>query len=175
MKKYLVVVAAAVLIAGTAEARIGWTLDQCRSHYGCEVKMENAWCGGTAYAFIHEDLYIYAIFAGDGKVADIMYFDNRRAQPLSQFVRDGLFRINTEGRAWENETFPGWDGKHAVKKLGVETFPHGIIRELNGPTVLVDNEKNNGYQIRTMQQFQAEQQVIKAIAASKEKPAPSAS
>lgn len=160
MKKYLVVVAAAVLIVGTADARIGWTLEQCRSHYGREVKTEPAWCGGTASGFIHEGLYIYAIFSADGKVADITYFDNRKARPLPQMVQDSLWRMNAEGRVWENEMFKGWDGKHQVAKLGDENFPHWYIREENGTTVLVGNANHTGLQIRTMPQFWVEQKVI---------------
>ncbi len=166
MKKYLVVVAAAVLTVGTAEARIGWTLEQCRSHYGQEVKAEPAWCGGVAYGFIHDDLYIYAIFSADGKVADITYFDNRKAQPLPQIVRDSIFRMNTDGRAWENELFPGWDGRHAVAKLGAEAFPHWYIREENGTTVLIENASQNGWQIRTRPQFLFEQEVTRLTTAS---------
>ena len=170
MKKYLVVIVAVLLTVGSVEARIGWTLEQCRGHYGREVKAENAWCGGTAYAFIHEGLYIYAIFAGDGRVADITYFDDQKAQPISPFVRDSLIRINTEDRAYENVLYPGWDGRHEVGKLGTESFTHWTIRELNGPTLLVVNENHNGYQFRTYQQFHAEQEVLKAsIAASKER------
>jgi hypothetical protein len=178
MKKYLVIVAAAVLTVGAAEARIGWSLEQCRRYYGPEVKAEPAWCGGTAYAFVHDDLYIYVILGWGGIVGDITYFDNRKAQPLSQNVRDRLWSMNTEGRAWENAQYPGWDGKHAVKKLGAEAFPHSFICELNGPTVVIENAKDNGYQIRTMWQFLAEQKVIKAAraaAAGKAKSAPGSS
>jgi hypothetical protein len=160
MKNYVLFIVATAITVSTSSARIGWTLDQCRSHYGHEVKVENAWCGGMAYGFIHEGLYIYAIISADGRVGDITYFDNRAPRPLAQFLRDRVWRENRDGRVWADALSSDWNGRSTVAKLGTEAFPHSLIREQNGPTVLIENANHNGWQYRTMPQFLAEQKVI---------------
>ena len=84
---YLFALLAAAMI-GQAHARIGYTLDQCRAVYGKEVKSEVAWSSPAqqAYGFIADNLYIYAIFSAEGKVVDIIYFDNTAKKDLSPEV-----------------------------------------------------------------------------------------
>jgi hypothetical protein len=161
MKNYVLFIVATAITVSTSSARIGWTLEQCRSHYGHEVKVENAWCGGMAYGFIHEGLYIYAIMSADGRVGDITYFDNLAPRPLEPLVRDRVWRENSDGRVWSDALSPDWNARNTpVPKLGAEAFPHALIREQNGPTVLIENANHKGWQIRTMAQFLAEQKVI---------------
>jgi hypothetical protein len=164
MKISLLAIAAAMIMTATAHARIGWTLEQCRSNYGHEVKVEKAWCGGTAYSFINDGLYIYTILSPDGKVGDITYFDNRTAKPFSQDMQAHLWLINIDkSRMWDGDNyFTFWDGKKSVKKLGVESFPHRLMYETNGPNVMIENANKNGWQIRTKDQFEIEQSALKA-------------
>jgi hypothetical protein len=169
MKMKTLTIAAAMIMAATAQARIGWNLEQCRTSYGHEVKVEKAWCGGTAYGFISDGLYIYAIFAPDSKVGDVTYFDNRTTNLLSQNMQAHLWLINIDkSRMWDGDNyFTFWDGKKSVKKLGTELFPHRLMYETNGPSVLIENAKGNGWQIRTMTQFQIEQSALKTYPSTK--------
>jgi hypothetical protein len=169
MKTSLLTIAAAMIIAATAQARIGWNLEKCRANYGHEVKVENAWCGGTAYSFIKRGLYIYAIFSPDGKLGDITYFDNRTGDPLPPAMQAHLWLINIDkSRMWDGDNyFTFWDGKKSVKKLGYESFPHRLMYETNGPNVMIENANKNGWQIRTKQQFQIEQGALKAYTSTK--------
>jgi len=163
MKTYLLATAVAMIIAATAQARIGWNLEQCRANYGHEVKVEKAWCGGTGYGFINQGLYIYVIFSPDGKVGDIIYFDNTAAKPLSKAMQEYLWTENAEYYIALN----GWDGKQELKKLGQEHFHHWVVTERNGLRVLVENANKNGWQIRNMRQFQIEQSALKAYPSTK--------
>src|SRR5260370_37811836 len=97
MKNYVLFIVAIAITVSTSSARIGWTLDQCRSHYGHEVKVENAWCGGKAYWFIHEGLYIYAIISADGRGGDITYFDKLAPPPHAQLLSYSVSRRNHDG------------------------------------------------------------------------------
>jgi hypothetical protein len=172
---YLTIILAAAMI-GQAQARIGYTLEQCRAAYGKEVKTEVAWTSPdqTAYGFISDDLYIYAIFSAGGKVVDIIYFDNTDKKDLPADVIAKLWDENVDrGRVWDDEFYrsivlnTGWNGKRLYKKLGQEPFKHWIMFESNGPSALVENAKGLGWQIRTFEQFKLEQKAIRELAAKK--------
>jgi len=172
---YLSILLAAAMI-GQAHARIGFTLDQCRAAYGKEVKSEVAWSSADqqAYGFIADNLYIYAIFSAEGKVVDIIYFDNTAKKDLSPEVTANLWELNVDrGRVWDDTFYrtivlnTKWNGKHLHKKLGQEPYKHWVMFETNGPGVLVENAKGLGWQIRTMNQFKLEQKAIKEEVAGK--------
>lgn len=173
---YLSALLVATMI-GQADARIGYTLEQCRAAYGKEVKSEVAWCSPDqrAYGFISNNLYIYAIFSAEGKVVDIIYFDNKAKKDLSPEVTAKLWDLNVDkGRVWDDHNYlaNGWDGKHEYKKLGEERFKHNLMYESNGPSVLIENANGLGWQIRTMDQFKLEQKAIKEEMAAKKSAGP---
>jgi hypothetical protein len=170
---YLSAILAAAMI-GQAQARIGFTLDECRKAYGKEVKSEVAWSSPNqkAYGFVADNLYIYPILSTEGKVVDITYFDNTAKTELPPAVTAKLWDLNVDKRRVWDDTFyrfialsTGWNGKHVYKKLGEEPGKHSVMYETNGPSVLVENAKALGWQIRTMQQFKLEQKAIKQLAA----------
>ena len=170
MKKvYLTAILAAAMLS-QAQARIGFSLDQCRERYGKEVKTEAAWSSPsqTAYGFVAGKLYIYAILSSEGKVVDITYFDNTAKAALPAASQTKLWRENVDkSRVWDDTFYrvlalnTGWDGTHAHKKLGQESGPHWVMFEANGPSALVKNAKDLGWQIRTLTQFDLEQTAIK--------------
>ena len=173
---YLSIILAAAII-GQAHARIGFTLDECRKAYGKEVKSEVAWCSSdqTAYGFISNGLYIYAIFSAEGKVVDITYFDNHAKTELSPELKARLWEFNVDrGRVWDDAFYrtivldSGWNGKHVYKKLGHEPGLHYVMYEANGPGALVENANKLGWQIRTMDQFKLEQRAMKPAAPEKQ-------
>jgi hypothetical protein len=162
---YLSAILAASMI-GQAHARIGFTLDECRKAYGKEVKTEVAWTSPDqkAYGFVSNNLYIYAIVSAEGKVVDIIYFDNNAKTELPLSLKAKLWDLNVDkGRDWDDHYYLTncWDGKHEYKKLGEEHFKHYLMYETNGPSALVENADKLGWQIRTIQQFNLEQRVIK--------------
>jgi hypothetical protein len=166
MKTSLLTIAAAMIIAATAQARIGWNLEQCRTNYGHEVKLEKAWCGGTAYGFVSNGLYIYAITGSDGKISDVSYFDNKTADKISPLLKQQLLRLNQAGFQYELQ-LTGWDGKHHCSSLGLERFAHAVIYQPSSFLGLVENDNKNGYQVRTLKQFQIEQSVLKTYPSKK--------
>ena len=166
---YLSALLAATMI-GQAHARIGFTLDECRKAYGKEVKTEVAWTSPSqkAYGFVSNNLYIYAILSAEGKAVDIIYFDNNAKTELPLSLEAKLWDLNVDkGRVWDDHYYltNGWDGKHEYKKLGEEHFKHYLMYETNGPSALVENANKLGWQIRSLQQFNMEQRVIKQLAA----------
>lgn len=175
MKTSLLTITAAMILAATAQARISWNLEQCRANYGHEVKVEKAWCGGTAYGFINQGLYIYAILSPDGKVGDVIYFDNTAQIPLSVEMRKHVWNANVDKSiAWDDQYLylnehgiMGWDGKVRHKSLGAEHFDHWTMTETNGLRVMIENANKNGWQIRSMTQFKIEQSALKAYPSTK--------
>lgn len=173
---YLSAILAASMI-GHAQARIGFTLEECRRAYGKEVKTEAAWTSAEqkAYGFVFNDLYIYAILSAEGKVVDITYFDNNAKAELPPSLKAKLWDLNVDkGRVWDDTFYrtiylnTGWDGKNKYKKLGEEPFTHYVMYEANGPSALVENSNKLGWQIRTLQQFKLEQRALKQLVFRKE-------
>ena len=75
-----------------AHARIGYTLDQCRERTAKKLKTKLPGAPLPAsLRFIAENLYIYAIFSGEGKVVDIIYFDNTAKAELPAALKAKLW------------------------------------------------------------------------------------
>jgi hypothetical protein len=173
MNQFYLILVLATAMTGQAQARIGFTLEQCRTAYGKEVK--SAATGivpqQRAYGFVSDNLYVYAILSKEGKVVDITYFDNQAKVALSASSQAALWNLNVDkGRVWDDTFYrtialnTGWDGKRAYKKLGAENFAHSVLSESNGPNALVENASKLGFQIRTMDQFWLEQKAVKQLA-----------
>jgi hypothetical protein len=149
---------AAIFLISTAQAKLGYTLEQCRTDYGTEVKSEPAWCGGQAYGFIHNGYYMYVIIPpGKDKVEDITYFDNNTWKPLSKEQKDYVWTENVD-RNKQYDSTADWDGKREFKK----PYPHWIIYEKwasRGLSGIVENAglaNKAGWQIRTLAQYHEE-------------------
>jgi hypothetical protein len=155
---------AALELSVTAQARIGYTLAECQANYGPAVKSETAWCGGTAYGFKSGDVYLYAIIGEDGRVNDISYFNNLRIAPLSPAVRESLWKLNQGNKVYDNLNTYLWNaGREYKKGLGQEHGEHRVEYSWNGKEGLVMNaSKNNGFQVRSLKGFNAEQKIIKS-------------
>jgi len=165
LKGSLVLLATLTFIA-TAHARIGDSLAECRAQYGHEVKAEAAWCGGTAYGFKSSGLYVYAIIGADGKVNDVSYFDNTKVAPLSSPKQESLWKQNQGDKVYENSDLRLWNGRKEYKKqLGQEHGEHWVEYSWDGKEALVMNpSRNDGFQIRSLKEFDAEQKIIKSEA-----------
>jgi hypothetical protein len=99
--KLVLAALAAVSIIGNVHARgpilkvsrqpdVGSTVAYLTAKYGKPVKVEPAWCGGTAYGFQPTKMtYVYAI--ENGVVGDVMYFDFNKPQ-INQEDLVKLFR-----------------------------------------------------------------------------------
>jgi hypothetical protein len=156
---------AAIFLMSTTQAKLGYTLEQCRTDYGKEVKSEPAWCGGQAYSFIHNGYYIYVIIPpGKDKVEDITYFDNATWKPLTKEQRDYVWSQNLDSnKQWD--VAPNWNGKHEFRK----PYQHWVIYEKwasKGLDGVVENAglgNKAGWQIRTLEQFHAENKFYQAM------------
>ena len=160
----MLVALVATFLMSTAQAKLGYTLDQCRTDYGTEVKSESAWCGGTAYSFIHDGYYLYVIIpAGKDTVEDITYFDNTTWKPLTKEQKEYVFAQNLDrNKQWEGTA--EWDGKREFTK----PYPHWVIyeKEAKGVSGVVENAglaNKAGWQIRTLEQYRAEYKFYQAM------------
>ena len=142
---------------------LGSTVDYLTAKYGKPVKVEKAWCGGTAYGFRPTNMTdVYAIET-NGVVNDITYFDFNKPE-LTQEDSVRLFRSQF------NQPIT-WVDKEYKKGLGQEKGKHwthmqwialsaGALREGKS---FISNPKDKGWQFRTPEQFAAEQALIKAL------------
>jgi hypothetical protein len=157
---------ATLTLSVTADARIGYTLAECRAHYGHEVKAEVAWCGGSAYGFKSSGLYLYAIIGPNGKVGDVSYFDNTKIAPLSSTTQEKLWKQNQGDKTYDNLNLGLWNARQEFKRqLGQEHGEHWLEYSWDGKEGRVMNPaKNNGFQIRSLKEFNREQRIIKSEA-----------
>jgi hypothetical protein len=159
------VLLATLTLSATAQARIGYSLSECRANYGREVKTEIAWCGGTAYGFRSKGLYLYAIIGADGKVNDIIYFDNTKVAPLTSMTQEALWKLNQGDKVYDNLNPYLWNSRKEFKRLGQEGGQHWVEYSWDGKEGRVMNSaKENGFQIRSLRAFKSEQQRIQSLA-----------
>ena len=134
---------------------LGSTVDYLTAKYGKPVKVEKAWCGGTAYGFRPTKMtYVYAIEIF-GVVNDITYFDFNKSQ-LTQEDSVRLFRS-------QFPIYPEikWADKEHKKGLGQEKGKHWTHTQwiVHSAMVLregksfISNPKDQGWQFRTPEQF----------------------
>lgn len=163
----------------TKPAGVGSTLQECRTRWGHEVKSEPSWCGGTAYSFVQGGLYRYVIIGANGKVGDISYFDNTGKSSFKTDWHDhynavlqrsipfaNLWDENKQGKVFENYDPRLWNWPLLyMKGYGQEKGPHWVEPSYDGKVTLIANNcanNPNGWQIRSMEQFKAQQPLIKA-------------
>jgi hypothetical protein len=163
--KLMLFALAAISVMSTAQARLGYTLEQCRTDYGTEVKSEPAWCGGQAYGFVHNGYYMYVVIpVGSDKVADVTYFDNGTWKPLTKEQRDYVRSQNLDrNKQWSGADH--WDGRQELKK----PYQHWATYEkaktgLDGVVENAGLANKAGWQIRTLSQYYAENKFYQAMA-----------
>jgi hypothetical protein len=161
-------------IVKATQPDLGSTVDYLTGKYGKPVKVEKAWCGGTAYGFQPTNMtYVYAI-ESNGTVGDIIYFDFNKPQMTQE---DAVKSFRSQ---FPTDPPIKWTDKEYKNGLGQEKgihWKHTIDRiagsEYGGKS-FISNPKDKGWQFRTPEQFAAEQSVIKTLKkkAEQEKPAP---
>ena len=101
-----------------AQARIGFSLDQCRERYGEEVKTEAAWSSPsqTAYGFVAGKLYIYG---------------SSQAKAWANYQPGDLGRSLRENQAKGRKPFVALEpwADQEITPIG-PTYPHGHIQLL---------------------------------------------
>jgi len=136
--------------------------------YGRPVKTELSYFGrGLAYGFQPDkNSYVYAATDSNQKIAGVMYFKFDR--PFTVQEKRHLLHLNLDPhRVWEGAQDAHWDGVHELTGMGVENGQHQIIREANGPSVVIANDHKDdksgviSYQVRTGEEFNFEQPMIK--------------
>jgi hypothetical protein len=99
MKSMLLVLMALATLAGNAQAQLGWTLDQCRKHWGKEKHIGRYNNGNVYYEFgskVEKDVS----FDVQGKVNDYMYLATWNVLNIPMLL------AKEEGITWEVDPDP---------------------------------------------------------------------
>jgi hypothetical protein len=100
----LILTLAAALLAATANARLGWTLDECKKLYGPVVKDLPLWQGLARDYFFQFGKVTVRVEIFEDKVYEIQYdmeydgFKMNEAMGLLQKNNSGLWKENVEDR-----------------------------------------------------------------------------
>jgi hypothetical protein len=147
---------------------LGASLSELEQRYGKAVKTELSYFGrGLAYGFQPDkNSYLYAATGPNGQVASVLYFKFDR--PFTTQEKSRLLHRNLDpNRVWEGDRDAHWDGAHELARMGAENGHHQVIREANGPSVVIGNDHKDdksgviSYQVRTGEEFNFEQPLIR--------------
>jgi hypothetical protein len=113
MKKLLTILTAALGLAMSAQARIGWSLDQCQNLWGPPAKVAYNNELGTCYNFrINAKLFAQVYLLNDGAVHSIAYCSKdgkylvNNVRQLLQKNLSGTWTLYDDGRG--KDTFATW-------------------------------------------------------------------
>jgi hypothetical protein len=104
MKRILLIlmVLASVAMAGDAHAQIGWTLDQCRKHWGQESSIKHS--DTTAYIFGSDSkIEKQVTFDQQRKVNDVWYFTRFEDNNYDEIIMPKISALlaREKGVVWE--------------------------------------------------------------------------
>jgi hypothetical protein len=97
------------ILTTAASARIGETLEQCRTRYGAEVKSSAS--TATGYSFFSKNGFLISIQFTDGKAAMLTFRKTTPGEAITPAQLDALLASNAGGSKWQADaksTFPSW-------------------------------------------------------------------
>jgi hypothetical protein len=99
---------ALLIIQGISQARIGWTLEQCRERYGKETNIHVPGSVNEVVEFRVGNFFVGCSFI-DNKVAYINYFKEEPwGKKFSDEELNDLLEKNSNGCIWKPEGSNGW-------------------------------------------------------------------
>jgi hypothetical protein len=127
MKKMLLILMALAswAMADDAHAQIGWTLDQCRKHWGRESSIEHT-TTSTTYIF-DSKIRKEVTFDQQGKVNSVWYSSHGgdSGGARSSLLKVPALLAREEGVTWERDPEESYTSRHEYwigKKDGVTVF-----------------------------------------------------
>jgi hypothetical protein len=126
----MMAIAAFALAIGNAQARLGWTLDDCQSVRGSPVAVQyNAKIDQTCYTFVSSKKLAVQVYLLNGYVQSVNYC-SRDAKFLVNNVRQllqkncsGVWNLYDDGRG--RQTYATWNCYNTLNqqlKDGIDTF-----------------------------------------------------
>jgi hypothetical protein len=108
---------ATALFAKTAEAGLGWTIDECKERYGEPTEVETHALGLKAFTFSVKDFYIIAETDKTGKVGYISY----TRPSIDEELAKQLMEQNAPGVVWkpyqmDQPDYKAWMGTEKASK-----------------------------------------------------------
>jgi hypothetical protein len=140
MMKLMMITAVVALAAANAKAQIGWTLDQCRKHWGRESSVEHPYLDeshtttSTTYIF-DSKIRKEVSFDQQGKVNDVFYIGPSEG---AGFLKIAKLLEREEGVIWLIDPDQGQSYRHAYwigYKDGIAVFHARYFfgkRDVNG-------------------------------------------
>jgi hypothetical protein len=122
--RYLLFLAAIALFSKTAVAGLGWTLDECKEHYGEPIQSTAHALGIAEYVFSVRDFFIDVDIDQKGKVGLIIYHKSS----LDEDVITQLLEQNAPKATWSpDKLHSAWRGSEngSAKYVAmlVQNFP----------------------------------------------------
>lgn len=159
---------------------IGATVETLTARYGKVLKVDPAWCGGTAYGFMPSKArYIYAIISpGRSTVSDVMYIKLKGYGDYGVGLWDkdhsyemkALFDQNKTNNTWDMHTVFVYNGIAWYQSKAFGNKLYWFEQEAFGTKNLVgttvsesENGPANGFQVRTFEQFQREEKAVRKL------------
>ena len=100
MKNILPIILTVALLATTAKAGLGWSLEECVQHYGkpeYTTPLTDALTDLPSYDFKTKGFEITAVIGSEGKVVGITYFSH----VMSEQDIDSLLAANAPKAEWQ--------------------------------------------------------------------------
>jgi hypothetical protein len=118
-KTLIVSVAIWTVTAIAAQARIGWTLDECIRHYGPRFTRYEPAPGWVTYDFLRQEGHFVSVGIFNGRVRGIMYGYSELS--LDEVLR--LLAVNIpEGCTWEKTSYKIDDRGAFVEEWDAGTY-----------------------------------------------------
>jgi len=143
LTKIAMAVAAFALAIGNVKAQMGWTLEQCRSHFGqCEIEGSTAYFRLNAKSYIVEGLHrwsgrqVWLTFDPDGAVGKIQWLK----APGSVYTGEGFSEAEVQQHLREASRV-SWKRVNPVPNEEGELSWTG---EQHGKVIFDANEDDNG-------------------------------
>jgi hypothetical protein len=130
LKNLLLMALASLTIATTAQAGLGWTLAECRQHYGKNLPFKiEPYAGRTEYAFKTKEFIIMAYIL-NGKVSRIIYSTDKGMD--TNFIKN-LLSTNAPEVSWgdpykdEASNSLRWDGNEAESDKNIYWAQYNVV------------------------------------------------
>lgn len=141
MKKASLALAALIILCAQGNAQIGWTLEECKQHYGKLVSepTKNIDPGVTQYHFKSGAFDLYVRISASSHLVTAMYYSKLDRSPFSMAEISRLLKENGAGLNWSEQK----------EEQPVSSDQKSWIGEKNGKTILSASyrlmEEDEGY------------------------------
>ena len=139
MKKTLLILTAlaSLTMANSSRAALGWTLDECKQHWGEPVR---SWAGDRTYYMFEFNNYIICVAFLHDKVSRAQYCRNVPDSLSSEEIQS-ILKVNTPSVIWPIKP----DVKDDLGHTKYEWIAAGISASLEDNRLMIQTNEENEY------------------------------